>query len=100
MPEKIVVLAEFVVPPKYLDTFLDVCAADSASSLRDEPGCLQFDVLTDPEEPDHVVLHEVYADQAAFDAHRTTPHYAAFTEGEARCGAERHRVRLLSHRHP
>ncbi len=100
MSDRVVVLAEFVVPQRYVDAFLDICAGDASSSLRDEPGCLQFDVLTDPAAPDRVVLHEVYADQAAFEAHTKTPHYADFAAGEARCGAARHQVRLLSHRHP
>ncbi len=100
MSDKVVVLAEFIVPPKYMEAFLEVCRGDSSSSRSDEPGCLQFDVLTDPKEPDRVLLYEVYADRAAFDAHVRTPHYAVFAEGEARCGATRHKIRLLSHQHP
>ena len=100
MADRIVVLAEFTAPPEHLDAFLELCALDSRGSLRDEPGCLQFDVLTDPEEPDGVVLHEIYTDRAAYDAHRQTPHYAAFAAGLERLGIARRRLRILSHRHP
>ncbi len=100
MADRIVVLAEFTAPREHLDAFLELCAFDSTSSVRDEPGCQQFDVLTDPDVPDGVVLHEIYADRVAFDAHRQTPHYATFSEGVARLGATLARLRILSHRHP
>ena len=37
MSDKIVVLAEFIVPPKYLEAFLEVCRGDSSSSRRTRP---------------------------------------------------------------
>ena len=100
MPNPLVILAEFTVPSGHRDAFLELCAFDSTSSVRDEPGCLQFDVLTDPDVPDGVVLHEVYVDPAAFDAHKRTPHYATFAEGVSRLGVILTRLRMLSHRHP
>jgi quinol monooxygenase YgiN len=45
--------------------------------VRDEPGCRQFDVCTDPGQPDTVFLYELYDDLAAFEAHQTMPHYKA-----------------------
>ncbi len=100
MSDPIVVLAEFTAPPEQLDAFLELCAFDSTASVRDEPGCHRFDVLTDPDEPGAVVLHEIYADHAAYEAHRQTPHYATFADGVQRLGITLRRVRLLSHRHP
>ena len=41
----------------------DVAAAD-------EPGTLRFDVYDVPYEPDAVYLHEAYASDEAFTAHR------------------------------
>jgi quinol monooxygenase YgiN len=38
-------------------------------SLRDEPGTLQFEVLVPNDEPDKILLFELYADTAAFEAH-------------------------------
>ena len=50
--------------------------ANAAASMRDEPGCLQFDVGTGP---DHTVfLYEVYTDEAAFGAHLQTPLFKSF----------------------
>ena len=100
MADPIIVLVELIVPPEHRQEFLELCGFDARSSVRDEPGCLKFDVLTDPQEPELVILHEIYADQAAFDAHHATPHYAAFVEGVTRLGVVRRKLRMLSHRHP
>ena len=42
---------------------------------RDEPGIERFDVLTDRTDPDHIVLVEIYRDEAAAAAHKETAHY-------------------------
>ena len=48
------------------------------ASVGEEPGCLQFDVLTDQAEPNKIMLYEVYADEAASQAHQETPHFKEF----------------------
>lgn len=60
-----------------LAPFMDAMRRNAAASVRDEPGCLVFDVLHDRSEPDLVWLYEVYVDEAAFEAHMRTPHYLA-----------------------
>ena len=49
-------------------------------SLGQEPGCRRFDVHQERDDPTLFLLVEEYADEAAFDAHRTSPHYLAFRE--------------------
>ena len=58
--------------------FLPAMLENARASARDEPGCLRFDVLTDPSRPDAVMLYELYEDAAAFEAHKATAHYARF----------------------
>jgi quinol monooxygenase YgiN len=75
------------------DRFLAAAEDDSTCSVRDEPGCLRFDVLSDNADPNHFFFYEVYDDQAAFDAHTQAPHYARWREaaGQVLDGApERH----------
>jgi (4S)-4-hydroxy-5-phosphonooxypentane-2,3-dione isomerase len=43
----------------------------------------RFDVLQDEGDPAHVVLSEVYVDQAAADAHKQTAHYARWRDAVA-----------------
>lgn len=47
----------------------------NASAARGEPGCRQFDVIRDKDDPTKLMLYEVYADEAAFEAHQQTPHF-------------------------
>lgn len=72
------VVVTFRIEPGKLQTFLPLMLANARASLRDEEGCHQFDVATDPARPDEVFLYELYTDKAAFDAHREMPHYKSF----------------------
>ena len=63
--------------PDSLDAFMDAMRINAAASVRDEPGCLVFDVLQDRSDPDLVWLYELYTDEAAFEAHMLTPHFLA-----------------------
>ena len=91
-----VVLAEFSVASGQRAEFLDLCAFDGLRSTADERDCHQFDLVTSPESPEAVILYEVYTDQAAFDHHLTTPHYATFAQGLDRLGVTKTRVRFLT----
>jgi quinol monooxygenase YgiN len=46
-----------------------------------EPGCKLYHVNRSAENRDVFLLYELYADQAAFDAHRDTPHFKEIIEG-------------------
>ena len=70
------------VVPDDLEEFLAETRRNSAASLQ-EPGVRRFDVLQDEADPAHVVLSEVYDDQAAADAHKQTAHYARWRDAVA-----------------
>lgn len=44
---------------------------------KSEPGCLMYEVFKSRSQPSTYIVMEKYKDQAALDAHRTTPHMAA-----------------------
>ena len=50
---------------------------------RAEPGCLQYDVHMDPDDPDTFFLFECYADAAALEAHAASPHFQELVLQEA-----------------
>ncbi|GAB4081096.1 antibiotic biosynthesis monooxygenase [Modestobacter muralis] len=50
-------------------------AANAEASVRDEPGCLRFDVCEMEGDEDRFVFYELYTDAAAFQAHRDSPHF-------------------------
>ena len=70
------------VRPENLDDFLAESRRNAESSLQ-EPGVSRFDVLQDEADPAHVVLNEVYLDEAAADAHKKTDHYARWRDAVA-----------------
>jgi autoinducer 2-degrading protein len=67
------------VTPGDLEAFLTETRRNAEASLQ-EPGVRRFDVLQDEGDPAHVVLTEVYVDQAAADAHKQTAHYARWRD--------------------
>jgi autoinducer 2-degrading protein len=71
------------VKPDLRDKFLAAAEDDSVASVRDEPGCLRFDVLQDNSDPNHFFFYEVYADEAAFQAHGQAPHFARWRAAAA-----------------
>ena len=45
-----------------------------------EPGCMAYSLHRSEKDPDAFVFFEVYADDAALDAHRKAPHLAAYRQ--------------------
>ena len=64
------------IDPACRDEFLDAIRANAEASVRDEPGCLRFDVCSVADDPTRFVLYELYADAAAFADHKAAPHFA------------------------
>lgn len=52
------------------------------AATRAEAGCLQFDACRSQDDPDEFLLYESYRNEAAFDAHRRSPHFLQYIEGE------------------
>ena len=64
------------VKPEMREKFLAAALEDSTCSVRDEPGCVRFDVLQDNTDPNRFFFYEVYLDEKAVEAHRASVHYA------------------------
>jgi autoinducer 2-degrading protein len=67
------------VLPDEREVFLEAITRAAASALRDEPGCLAFDVVElDPAEH-RFAFYERYRDEAAWaEGHRSSAHFAAW----------------------
>jgi quinol monooxygenase YgiN len=104
---KIALVVEFNLKPGKREDFLKVMRAHAAATLENVDGCLKFDVLVPremqydatPHEPDtrRVFLYEMYRDDAALQAHITSPRvaktrgaYAEFVESRkiTRCAVQ------------
>jgi (4S)-4-hydroxy-5-phosphonooxypentane-2,3-dione isomerase len=73
-------MVQMEVRPGRRAEFLAGMAANAEASVRDEPGCLRFDVCSVASDENRFVLYELYADAAAFDAHKASPHFAQWRE--------------------
>ncbi|WP_425092277.1 putative quinol monooxygenase [Tropicimonas sp. S265A] len=77
------VTVTFELIPGGAEAFMPLMLENARTSLADEPGCLRFDVCTDPARPDEVFLYEVYYDRSMFDRHLTLPHFERFDSAVA-----------------
>jgi len=73
------------VRPEKRERFLAAIAANAAASVRDEPGCLRFDVMEDAQRPSHFFFYEIYRDTDAFAAHKAAAHFAAWRQAAEEC---------------
>jgi quinol monooxygenase YgiN len=80
------ILVDFRLKQNTRPEFRRLIDINADASVRNEPGCLQFDVLEPEGEGDRVLLYEIYADKAAFEAHLRTEHFRIFAgASEALC---------------
>jgi autoinducer 2-degrading protein len=75
---QLALLVEFLVRPDFALRFGELVLANARASLEQEDGCRRFDVLVEPADGRRFVLYEIYADEAAFDAHLRSPHFHSF----------------------
>jgi (4S)-4-hydroxy-5-phosphonooxypentane-2,3-dione isomerase len=78
----LIVHVDVRVVPDQVEAFLAATRANAAASVL-EAGVLRFDVVQDLAEPAHVVLVEVYRDEAGAAAHKGTAHYATWRDAVA-----------------
>ena len=77
-------MVQVQVDPDRREEFLAAITANAETSVRDEPGCLRFDVCTVDGDENRFVFYELYADAAAFAAHRAAPHFRIWREAADR----------------
>jgi quinol monooxygenase YgiN len=68
------------VHPDRREEFVAGIAANAEASVRDEPGCLRFDVSAVATDANRFFLYELYTDAEAFAAHKASPHFAQWRE--------------------
>jgi quinol monooxygenase YgiN len=83
------IVVEFRLKPGTRPEFRRLIDRNACSSAGTEPGCRQFDVLEPKDRPDSIFLYEIYDDEAAFQAHLQSAHYATFNSESASFITER-----------
>jgi autoinducer 2-degrading protein len=68
------------VKPEHASAFAEAAIVNATRSVKDEPGCLRFDVIRDRDDPNTLYFYEVYLDEDALAAHRQTIHFKTYFE--------------------
>ena len=75
-----VVIVFFEAKAAHVEEFKAAITINAKASVDDEPGCRQFDVAQDPNDPAQFFLYEIYDDEAAFKAHLASDHFKHFDQ--------------------
>lgn len=77
----VTIIVEFETVAGAGTEFARIISEHARRTLHEEPGCLRFEVVRPVDEhgrpkADQIVVNELYADQAAVEAHRDNPRMA------------------------
>jgi len=79
-PQK-VRLSRIVVDSTQLASYKALLKEEIEASIRKEPGVLTLYAVFEKQRPNHLTILEMYADEAAYQAHVKTPHFLKYKQG-------------------
>mgnify|MGYP006357444289 FL=1 len=80
----IVRIAELEIEVTRLDDYRAALTEEIEASVRLEPGVLALHAVSVKDNPAQIRILEIYANQAAYEAHLTTPHFLKYKACAAR----------------
>jgi autoinducer 2-degrading protein len=87
-PAQFINAVDLDIVPTEMEKYLVAIKENGAASVQ-EPGCRQFDIMVLASNPNHIFLYEVYDNEAAYQAHRTTDHFKKYAATTANMVAQR-----------
>lgn len=82
-----IVLVHVRVKQEWIEEFKSACR-DNALNSNKEAGVIKFDVVQQADDLTHFILIEMYKDENAAKAHKTTDHYLSWRDRVAEMMAE------------
>jgi quinol monooxygenase YgiN len=76
----VVRIAELEIDPARLEDYKAVVKEEMEASIRVEPGVLALYAVAEKGKPTMLRFFEMYADEAAYNAHRESPHFRKYVE--------------------
>src|SRR4051812_24298323 len=73
-------VAELEIDPAHLQNYETAVRDEMDTSVRVEPGVLAIYAVAEKDDPTKLRFFELYADEAAYDAHRNSPHFRKYVE--------------------
>lgn len=77
---KVVRIAELEIDPAQLDKYTAAVKEEMEASVRTEPGVLGIYSVAEKDNPSKLRFFEIYADEAAYQAHIQSPHFRKYYE--------------------
>ena len=74
----VVVAVELEIVPSELEKFKAAIAENGAACVREEPGCRMFNIAFAKDDPNRVLLFEVYDNAEAIATHQAAPHFKKY----------------------
>jgi quercetin dioxygenase-like cupin family protein/alkylhydroperoxidase/carboxymuconolactone decarboxylase family protein YurZ len=71
-------LAKLRIDATQLENYLNALGEEIETSVRVEPGVLNLSAVSEKENPTHITIMEVYADEDAYKSHLETPHFKKY----------------------
>ena len=76
----VVRIAELEIDPARLADYKAAVREEMETSVRVEPGVLAIYAVAEKDDPTKLRFFEMYADEAAYNAHRESPHFRKYVE--------------------
>jgi quinol monooxygenase YgiN len=73
-------IAELEIDPARLDAYKAAVKEEMEASVRVEPGVLAIYAVAEKDNPARLRFFEIYADEAAYNAHRESAHFKKYVE--------------------
>jgi quinol monooxygenase YgiN len=74
-------LAKLVIDSVQLKNYKSLLKEEIETSVRVEPGVLTLYAVAEKDNPTHITILEIYADEASYKAHLQTPHFIKYKTG-------------------
>ncbi|WJK78408.1 antibiotic biosynthesis monooxygenase (plasmid) [Agrobacterium fabrum] len=71
----VVRIADLEIDPAQMEAYSAAVKVEMATSIRVEPGVLALYAVSIKDKPNHLRFFEMYADNAAYEAHRDSAHF-------------------------
>lgn len=80
LPASLFNLVKISIAPQDAAKFSQIVNEEMRETIKKEPNVLAIYALNLKDEPNEWIFFEIYADEAAYEAHRQTPHFRAYIE--------------------
>ncbi|QND48462.1 antibiotic biosynthesis monooxygenase [Rhizobium lusitanum] len=74
----VVRIAELEIDPAQMEAYSAAVKVEMETSIRVEPGVLALYAVSIKGKPNHLRFFEMYADNAAYEAHRNSAHFKTY----------------------